>query len=107
MRGPMIKTILKNKEMDRQNMLQELKRKNESLGYDSKRILEYSRASSPRSRVKPATTYRGTLCLRKNSLYRYLNNQYFKTPSLLLGPTQQQAGAAADFMSVEAPALRL
>ena len=38
MRGPMIKTILKNKEMDRQNMVLALKRRNESLGYDSKKI---------------------------------------------------------------------
>ena len=76
MRGPMIKTILKNKEMDRQNMVQALKRRNESLGYDSKKISEYSRVSSPRSRAKPATTLRGTLCLRK----KYYENLYSNAP---------------------------
>lgn len=107
MRGPMIKTILKNKEMDRQNMVQALKRRNESLGYDSKKISEYSRVSSPRSRAKPATTLRGTLCLRKNSLHRYLNNQYFKTPSLLLARTPAAPLDSRVDPSMDPAALRL
>ena len=46
MRGPMIKTLLKSKEIDRKNMVLSIKRRNESLGYDLKKISQFTRISS-------------------------------------------------------------